>query len=458
MHEGSGLRALIGVLAVLLTGPAGFGAESSSPAKPMPGLADEGFLGADGPVLRDRRGRGGRVQLRGVNLGGWLEWQAWMCPMDSSKTLRDGNPGHNGYNFEVRKLLVKRFGPAVAEELVGTYMNSWISLVDLDHIQSLGFNAVRLTLAWDTFLREDGAWRSNAFERVDWLVTNAWQRGLYTILDYHAFLPPGADQDGSAQGYWNNPDQQAETVRIWRRIAEHYRGHPAIAMYDLLNEPNNSAPKGRPEPRASVVCALYDELYHAIRDVDADHLIAMEGMWDWKTLRNPVAAGYRNVVYSFHWYHFGARTDEDHRRPTEADLRGIETMRQAWNVPVLIGEFNFFGHWRAWQDGLRRYDEAGLNWTLWTFKNKAGGVNSWGVLTTLPGKAPPVPDLTRDSAETIREKWQAWKTTGRTFAFNPELKTVLVNSNSGGGRTNGYAEVKPAPKTDQPHPTLVSEE
>ena len=300
------------------------------------------FLGADGTVLREDRGRGQVVQLRGVNLGGWLEWQEWMCPMDSSKTLRDANPGHNGYNFELRNLLVKRFGPTVAEDLINTYETAWISLADLDHIQALGLNVVRLPLAYDTFLHADGTWRSNAFERVDWLVTNAWQRGIYTILDYHAFLPPGADQDGSAQGYWKHPSQKAETVQIWQRIAGHYRGNPAIAMYDLLNEPNNSAPATGSPPPSSVVCELYDQVYQAIRAVDPEHLIAMEGMWDWHTLRDPAKAGYRNVVYSFHWYHLGVKNTEDHHRLTDEDLLATEKMRRDWKVPVLIGEFRAY--------------------------------------------------------------------------------------------------------------------
>lgn len=61
--------------------------------------APAGLLHTDGTALRDDKGS--VVQLRGVNLGGWLEWQRWMCPINSSDTpaLRDLNPGHNGYDF-----------------------------------------------------------------------------------------------------------------------------------------------------------------------------------------------------------------------------------------------------------------------------------------------------------------------------------------------------------------------
>lgn len=118
------------------------------------------FLKADGTVLRDRKGNA--VQLRGVNLGGWLEWQAWMCPMDSSKTLRDAHPGHNGYDFEVRRLLFKRFGAALADDLINAYLDAWINVRDFDNIRALGLNVVRLTFGYDTLLNADGTWRSES--------------------------------------------------------------------------------------------------------------------------------------------------------------------------------------------------------------------------------------------------------------------------------------------------------
>ncbi len=381
------------------------------------------FLKADGTALRDRNGR--VVQLRGVNLGGWLEWQEWMCPIDSSRSLRDANPGHNGYDFEVRNLLVKRFGAAVAEELINTWRDAWIAERDLDNIHDLGLNVVRLPLSWDALLRDDGTWRPDAFERIDWLVANAWKRGLYTILDYHAFLPPAANQDGGANGYWTNADWKAETVRIWTRLASRYKGNPSIAMYDLLNEPNNSHLKDHPAPSAAVVCDLYDALYKAIRTADPEHPIAIQGIWDWRTLRDPGRNGHRNVVYSFHWYAWSSKTTADRNRATDNDLQSVRAMQQVWHVPAFIGEFNLFGDQDAWRYALEHYDQQKLSWTMWTWKNKASGSNSWGIYTTIPGKAPPVPNLLTDSADTIRRKWRGWATSPDTFVINPMFKPLF---------------------------------
>lgn len=260
---------------------------------------------------------------------------------------------------------------------------------------------------------------------MDWLITNAWKRGLYTILDYHAFLPPGADQNGGANGYWSNEAQKAETVRIWTRIARHYQGNPAVAMFDLLNEPNNSQLKHGTAPEAADVCNLYDRIYKAIRSVDAQRVIAMEGMWDWHSLRDPARSGYQNVVYSFHWYNWSGKTTANRNQGTDHDLHSVEQMFQALKIPAFIGEFNLFGDPVAWQYALAQYDQRRLNWTMWTYKIKAGGSNSWGVFTTIPGKAPAVPNLVTDSAETIRQKWGAWRTTRETFALNPMFQPLF---------------------------------
>jgi aryl-phospho-beta-D-glucosidase BglC (GH1 family) len=387
---------------------------------------DDKMLAAKGTDLRDHHGDGNVVILRGVNLGGWLEWQDWMCPMDSSGKLKDSNPGHNGYDFVLRDMLTKRFGEQTANDLIGAYEDSWITTRDLDNIKALGMNVVRLTFGYDTLLHDDGTWRDDAFTRMDWLVQKAWDRGIYTIIDYHAFLPASAKQDGSAASYWNNPVQKNETVQIWTHIADHYKGNPAVAMYDLLNEPNNSAPSGKPEPSAETICDLYDRIYTAIRTVDQNHVIAMEGLWDWKALRDPSEAGYRNVVYSFHWYHFGQKGVDDNNAATDDDINHITQMRESWTLPTFIGEFNLFGDAEAWRYALRKYHDAGLSWAMWTYKNKASDTNSWGVYTTLPGKAPPVPNLSTDSAADIRSKWKAWETSDDTFALNPMLGPVLT--------------------------------
>ena len=390
-----------------------------------------GILRAAGTELRDDEGKGRPVRLRGVNLGGWLEFQEWMCPVDSSKTLRDANPGHNGYDFEVRRLLARRFGAAKADELVKTYQTNWITAADLDNIRALGLNTVRLPFGYSTLLREDGTWRAEAFDRLDWCVAECARRGMFVIIDFHAFLPASAEQDGGATGYWANEDMKAETVRVWSRIAAHFKDNPTVAFYDLLNEPNNSAPHGKPAPTRQQVLDLYDRLYKAVRTIDGRHAIAMEGIWDWKTLRDPKEAGYENVVVSVHLYNWGAKNTEARRQATERDVASIQEMFRQWNVPAHVGEFNLFGDREAWRHTLARYDEGGLQWTMWSYKHKGTDGTSWGLYTAVKGQVPAAPNLVSDSEETIRTRWQAYRTTPANFTLTPVFKGVMPKIEAG---------------------------
>jgi len=101
-------------------------------------------------------------------------------------------------------------------------------------------------------------------------------------------------------------------------------------------------------------------------------------------------------------------------------------MQKDWNVPVFVGEFNLFGDKEAWKYALEQYDRRKLNWTMWTFKNTASGTNSWGVYTTIPGKAPQTPNLMTDTADAIRQKWRNWATSPEIFAINPMFKPLLI--------------------------------
>jgi hypothetical protein len=46
---------------------------------------------------------------------------------------------------------------------------------------------------------EDGAWRNDRFEKIDWLVANAWKRHIYVILDFRG-LPGGQSEETAL--YW----------------------------------------------------------------------------------------------------------------------------------------------------------------------------------------------------------------------------------------------------------------
>jgi endoglucanase len=383
-------------------------------------------LRARGTTLVDPAGH--VVQLRGVNLGGWLLMEPWMCPVDSTGTIKD--------DFTARQTLADRFGPATADRLVDAYEDAWITGHDLDNVRSLGLNAVRVPFWYRTVETEAGDWRPDAFRRLDWVVTEAGRRGLYVILDLHG-VPGGqnkADNSGRVREhptFWTDADAQRRAADIWHRVAEHFKGNATVAAYDLLNEPIAS-------PSRDALWAVDDQLYRAVRSADADHVVSVEacrGDWSLDELPPPTRFGWRNVLYQTHSYEW-AWNDLAKQKGAVARQVAMYHDHAAWDVPGYVGEFNPMAQPAAWADAICSFDAAGLSWTTWTYKSSHGsGSDSWGAYNPRSPR-PPVPDLAHNSADDIAAKWSRW-TTATAFAANPMVTAALSTPTADAGWTAG---------------------
>jgi endoglucanase len=387
--------------------------------------ADAAFLKTNGAAIRNGEGRGDVVTLRGVNIGGWLLMEGWMTPMDRSGLKDDG---------AVRDMLAMRFGPKTRDELVAAYEDAWMQESDLDNIRAFGMNVVRLPFWYPNLQDDKGARRPDAFARLDWLVEKAWARGIYTVLDLHG-APGGqskADTTGrerSAADLWTGDDNLARTTEIWKRVAEHYRGNPAVAGYDLLNEPIGA-------PDRDTLWSTYDRLYKVVRAADPDHIVFIEGCWAgkvagkdvgwcWDVLPDPARFGWSNVVYEMHAYGF-ANAGDDATQLREIDKQ-VEDARKhrAWGVPCYIGEFNCFDHEQAWRYALEQYKANGFSLSTWSYKAMHGtGEDSWGMYDPR-SPVPKSPDIRTDGADAIRRNWAQWSTP-KAFAVNPMLLRVFT--------------------------------
>ncbi|DBA79379.1 TPA: hypothetical protein ACH3X2_000025 [Trebouxia sp. C0005] len=73
------------------------------------------------------------VTLHGINLGGWLVTENWMCGLSDST---------NGQRF-ARETLERRFG-SEAQVLMQAWESQWITAHDVSKIHELGFNMIRI--------------------------------------------------------------------------------------------------------------------------------------------------------------------------------------------------------------------------------------------------------------------------------------------------------------------------
>lgn len=330
--------------------------------------------------------------------------------------------------WSVRAKLASRFGQSTADSIYATYQDTWIQSSDLDNIKSMGLNLVRVPIYWENLMNRDGSMKpdSVAFRKLDWLVSQCQQRGIYVLLDLHGV--PGGDDGWQSGGrvdneLWTNSTYQNWVVQIWQRLATHYKGSPTIAGYDLLNEPvsNNSNLS---------ISQFYNTLYGAVRAIDPDHIIVVEAFYYWGNIVSPSTYGWQNVVYELHTYNWTSGDYNSQLNSVNSWLSDIATYQKNWNIPVYAGEFCLWSYTDLWEKYLSGLDALHVSWTNWAYKNKndanhkdtsgnSDGGN-WGLYNT---DTNPIPDVNNDDATTIQNKLSYFST--NYFQANTTLQNIF---------------------------------
>ncbi len=381
--------------AVTLFSTFGFSVTSSAESQPQKGFTADDFLTAKGRKIVNKKGE--EVRLKGVNLGAWMIWEDWLCPYEQATD-----------HYDILETLTERFGEEKAYELFNTYMDNWITEKDLDEIKAMGFNCVRVPFWFRNFYYDDngrkildgnGNWDMS---RLEWIVEECAERRLYVVLDMHGAVgyqgdAPHAGKADSCALYDNSEKGERYrelTDELWREIATRFKGNPAVAMYDLLNEPMCEVSAGEFQRRKNNTF-IYSRLYDTVRAVDADHIITMECIWSAFALPNPVFKGWKNVVYQVHLYDTSSAS---------FNFMALLPRIMFMNIPMMMGEF--FPHGTAtWDNAFKTLDALGYSWFLWTYK--ASGHGMWSSDWCLRGSKDGFEraKVETDSYEEIARKW-----------------------------------------------------
>jgi aryl-phospho-beta-D-glucosidase BglC (GH1 family) len=303
-----------------------------------------GVVHRDGDHLVD--GAGQRIDLRGVNLGGALLWEAWIwgggLPL---LHLDDQAESH------IRAALAVLVGDAGVAAFARAIYEQMIADADFAAIAAHGFNVVRLPLNHRLLSGPDG------FATLDRVLALAEAHDVYVVLDLHA-APGGQSKifvaDPEHDRLWDSEAAAARTVALWRELATRYRGRSVIAGYDLLNEPD--------PPSGHALVDVYTRIIRAIREVDADHLIVLEGASaarDFSMFSAPLDP---NQIFSFHLYTwFG--NDAAKR------VAGYTSVAARVGAPMWCGEFGE-NTADAVREQVALFDRtaAVTGWAFWTWK------------------------------------------------------------------------------------------
>lgn len=336
---------------------------ASKPPKP---------LRVEGAHLVDAAG--GRVRLRGVGLGGWMNMENFITGYPSTEELH-------------RKALLRVLGREVYDAFFDRFLKVFFTDADARLLADLGLNCVRIPFHYRHFEDDDRPMelKEEGFRLLDRVVDACARNGLYTVLDLHA--APGyhnqrwhSDNPTHRSLFWTHRHFQDRVVHLWEALAGHYRTNPWVAGYNPLNEPADSD--------GDSIGPFYARLHATIRAVDPDHIIFLDGnrhATEFDLFEKP----WPNTVYTVHDYALAGFADGgdypgvsrgeyvDRAYVESRFLKRSQYMRET-GTPIWVGEFGpvYSGdatrddsRYRVLADQLDIYDAHEAGWSLWTYKD-----------------------------------------------------------------------------------------
>jgi endoglucanase len=344
------------------------------------------FLQVSGSRIVD--GAGTPVTLYGIGVGGWLNMENWIT----------GFPGHEaGLRASIEKVL----GTQRRDFFFERFLEHFFTEDDAAYLASLGFNMVRLPFSYKYLERDDAPFEivEEGFAYLDRLVDACAKHGIYTMLDLHT-VPGWQHQDWHCDNpthiaqFWQHRTFQDRVVHLWRAIAARYKDNPWVAGYNPINEPA--------DPSEQRVGPFYTRLVQAIREVDPDHILFLDGNrygLDFHMFGEPPP----NTVFCPHDYQPPAYTPTsrypgmhrplhvldagdgkpvqpvweaywDKDRVEESFLGRVVYMREH-GMPIVVGEFNAVypdvqeERLQLLADQLDVFGKYEASWTYWSYKD-----------------------------------------------------------------------------------------
>ena len=318
-------------------------------------------LKTSGKKIVDKNGN--EVLLRGMGPGGWLVMEGYM----------NQSAGLAGPQHEIKNKLIELMGKDKTETFFAEWRKNHFTKRDVDSLAAWGFNSIRLPMHYnlmtlpieDEPIAGENTWIEEGFTIIDNLLEWARPHNMYVILDMHA-APGGqgynadiSDYDSSKASLWESTANQNKLVALWKKIAERYKDNEWIGGYDLINETNWDLPGG------TLLREVFERITAAIREVDKNHIIYIEGNDYANNFTGLTPPWDDNMVYSFHKYWSTVNDD---------DLDWILPMRDQQNVPLWMGESGENSNtWYTRFISLLEKNDVG--WAWWTIK-KVGDIDS----------------------------------------------------------------------------------
>lgn len=314
----------------------------------------QGLLRVEGKNIVDENGNS--YILRGMGLGGWMLQEGYMLKTSSFA----------GTQHEIRAAIEALIGKEKTDSFYDKWYENHFREIDAQKLAEWGFNSIRLPMHYNLFtlpiedepVAGQNTWLEKGFQMTDELLQWCKENKLYLILDLHA-APGGQGKDANISDYdpskpslWESEANRAKTVALWKKLAERYKDEVWIGGYDLINEPNWELPGN------TLLRELYIDITNAIREVDTEHIIFIEGNWFATDFNGLTPKWDNNMVYSFHkyWNENNVNT-----------ISYLLTLRNNENAPLYLGETGENSN--AWfKDCVELMESNNIGWAWWPQK------------------------------------------------------------------------------------------
>ncbi len=305
-------------------------------------------------------------------------------PTSTPVPTRTANPTSPAdvYAFEMNRRLGR--GVNLGNALEAPVEGEWgVTLEErfFDLIKEAGFTMVRVPIRWSAHAGDEPPYTVDPafFDRVDWVLEQATQRGLAVVINIHHY-----------DELMERPREHKDRfLAIWDQIARRYQGQPESVLFELLNEPYSTL-------SATSWNEFAAEAIQIIRKSNPDRILVV-GPGDWNAARSlaglflPEAD--RRIIVTFHYYlpfqftHQGADWVEDSeewlgtpwnglesdQKPIRADFDAAFTWARQNRRPLFLGEFGAFSEadmdsrarWTAFV--ARQAEARGFSWAYWEF-------------------------------------------------------------------------------------------
>lgn len=344
---------------------------------------------------------GEKIFLRGISVGGWMNMENFIN-------------GYPGTEISLREHIAARLGEENGTLFFDSMLAAFLAEDDIRFIRSTGMTCIRVAINYRHFENDERPYQylEKGFAMLKNLVDLCDRNDLYVIFDMHAIqgwqnTHWHSDNDRGISLFWRDACYQDRYYALMQEIARRFKDCPAVAGYELFNEPSSNCRSGDyPFNMYENFTSDYVRfnrivrtVVNKIREVDKKHIIFIEGDsygHNFAGLEEPFDD---NVVYSAHDYivssfgpgEYPGRYEMLHNDRIEEGCwwdykKQISHIKetQGWQfaekyqVPLWISEFgaqyctgeqdNLY-RLASMDDQLRAMNELELHWTPWTYKD-----------------------------------------------------------------------------------------